>query len=295
MEIDSLKSQLQGLRQFEETIKNAAIDARRNADMTVENAKKEAELILSKARDEAEKELSLRASQVNQIEDQITKIGLTKKSYLSKVRSLIQSHLDMVDEVGSDNYDASATEDRIEVESSNEVDARTRETVATQPSEDSGIKTEEANASEHELSDSAKTSLAAAIRDAVKDEPQAEPEAAAEPDPYNTPGIDPELAAALENYKTAKQGEDAPAPQAEPQSPPPVVETTARAEDIPDGFVATNADTAGGADESMEHNTIDPDASEDSPKKDAGPENIANELDQVVAKFEEEMDKAAKS
>ena len=39
MEIDSVKMQLSGLRHFEDTIKDAAIDARRNADMTVANDK----------------------------------------------------------------------------------------------------------------------------------------------------------------------------------------------------------------------------------------------------------------
>ncbi|MFQ5452850.1 MAG: DivIVA domain-containing protein, partial [Candidatus Zixiibacteriota bacterium] len=47
MEIDSLNTQITGLKQFEDTIKNAAIDARRNADLTIANAKKEADLILS--------------------------------------------------------------------------------------------------------------------------------------------------------------------------------------------------------------------------------------------------------
>ena len=55
MELDSVKGQLQGLRQFEDTIKSAAIDARRNADLTMDNAKQEAELLLGKAKNEAEK------------------------------------------------------------------------------------------------------------------------------------------------------------------------------------------------------------------------------------------------
>lgn len=308
MELESTKSQLSGLKQFEDTIKNAAIDARRNADMTIANAKKEADLIMSKAKADAEKELVSRTKQVSTIEDQITKIGLTKKSYLSKVRGLIQSHLDMIDELGGDGpAQQQPSEDRIEVESSSEVESRTRETVATQPSEDRGIKTEVANDSEQptDLSESAKTALDRAISDAVQDESPAELQAEAEPepDPYNTPGIDPELAAALQSYKTASQS-DEPAPQAQapavPAPPGQVVETTARAEDIPDGFISSDMSARATGrvqipseqEQHTEHNSIDPDAAE---KEDKEPESLANELDQVVEAFEQEMDKAAKS
>ena len=44
MEIESIKGQLSGLRQFEDAIKSAAIDARRNADLTIANAKKKPSL-----------------------------------------------------------------------------------------------------------------------------------------------------------------------------------------------------------------------------------------------------------
>ena len=86
MEIDSVKTQLSGLREFEETIKSAAIDARRNADMTIETAKREGDLILSKARSEAEQILESRTSQINELENQIAKLQMSKKSYLGKLR-----------------------------------------------------------------------------------------------------------------------------------------------------------------------------------------------------------------
>jgi cell division initiation protein len=301
MELESVKTQLAGLKQFEDTIKGAAIDARRNADMTVANAKKEAELILSKARAELERDLASRSAMVSQIEDQITKLGMTKKSYLAKVRSLIQSHLDMIDEVdgteGHEHRKRKTREDDIEVESSSEVNAKVRETVATPPARHSGIKTEDANDPSTELSDSAKTALAKAISNAARPE-----EARPEPDPFNTPGIDPELAAALKSYKTSKAAEHQAESAHRQATPPPVVETTSRAEDIPDGFVANDPPARASkvgelddADESVEHNQIDPDAEERKPRAKAAPGNIANELDEVVAKFEAEMDKAART
>ena len=64
MELDSVKSQLTGLKQFEDTIKGAAIDARRNADTLMQNARKEAELILSRAKEEAERALKDRQGEM---------------------------------------------------------------------------------------------------------------------------------------------------------------------------------------------------------------------------------------
>ena len=97
IEIDSLKTQLAGLRQFEDTIKSAAIDARRNADLTVANAKREAELLLSRAKTEAMEIIGSRAQKVGEIEDQITKLQFAKKSYLSKLRNLSKSHLEVLE------------------------------------------------------------------------------------------------------------------------------------------------------------------------------------------------------
>ncbi len=50
MENDSIKSQLESLKQFEDSIKGAAIDARKNADATMANAKDEAETLLADAK-----------------------------------------------------------------------------------------------------------------------------------------------------------------------------------------------------------------------------------------------------
>jgi cell division initiation protein len=305
MEIESLKSQLAGMKQFEDTIKNAAIDARRNADQTVAAAKKEAETMIVKARKEADQELAVRAAMLNQIEEQITKIGLSKKSYLAKVRSMIQSHLDLIDEIGGEPRDRSQFDEMIEVTDSKEVDAKVRETVATRPS-GKPLKTEDAGepgSVAANLSDSAKTDLAKALKGALHEDEPKPPE----PDPFNTPGIDPELAAALASYKNLQKNkavDDAPRPTT---PPPPVVETSARAEDIPDGFIAREPKPAREQgtqrvslpDKStslgVEHNTIDIDTPADAKQSALSPENLAGELDQVVAKFEEEMDKAAKA
>ncbi|MFH1375024.1 MAG: DivIVA domain-containing protein [bacterium] len=290
MEIDSVKVQLSGLRQFEDTIKNAAIDARRNADMTVANAKSEAELIVSRARTEVSEIIGMRARKVHTIEEEIVKLQRTKKSYLSKLHSLIKSHLDLLGEVTGKDSD---TEDAgLEVTASSEVSRRKRETVGSRPEKLRPIRTEEANAAD--------TIVPA--------------DTTADPDSNeNTEGaVDPELAAALEKYQYKKETPDSsPMDTSMPPEPVPLpgemFETTARAEDVPPDFISV--DTVGtrtGATDKIAtpHDdaevsvvqqpptdgkiTADPPA--DGP--DGTQENLAKELDKVVARFEEEMDKA---
>lgn len=304
-EIDSLKTQLAGLRQFEDTIKSAAIDARRNADLTVANAKKEAELLLSRAKTEAMEIIGSRAQKVGEIEDQITKLQFTKKSYLSKLRNLIKSHLEVLEEISSGEA-AAEPKSGLEVIESIEVTRKRLETIATKPDEPEPIKTEEANAAEEIVS--------------APTPPEAEPSPTVAEDvsgdqaPHPDQPVDPELAAALEKYQRKEEPPAEQQPTATPTTdyapaPGEIVETSARAEDIPEGFVAPEADTAASDStdkvatpvdsqpDATEHNAIDVGALPDSVEEDSkvAPENLAKELDRVVAKFEEEMDKAEKN
>jgi len=334
MEIDSLKSQLAGLKQFEDTIKNAAIDARRNADMTVANAKKEAEQMLSKAKSELETAVSIRTKKIKEVESQLQQIDLTKKSYINKVRELLKSHLELIEDLAvAENIKKESEESResLEITDSSEVETKQRETIATRPQKDKGIKTEEAKAADKIIpavvpppppAEGKNQNDINALRDAVKDEtPPAQPEkqpseqmteqAPGQP-PVEPKNIDPELAAALESYQKKVEDEsqdNAPAPPVEQPSPNNVTITTARAEDVPPEFIAqktendeniSTADKANLAPEAQEspteHNTINIDnGSTEKPKQSGEPNELAKELDEVVAKFEEEMDKAEKS
>ncbi len=296
MEADSLKSQLTGLKQFEDTIKSAAIDARRNADMTIATAKQEADMILSKAKGDAENVMANRTRDVSDIENQITKLGLTRKSYLSKIRSLIQSHLEMVDDIESDNSMPAETgqtvesSDAISITQSTDVTTDQRESLANEPAPEE----EEPEVEDASITDSLKSAIQS------DDSPEAEPEAEVEAP------IDPELAAALENYKKTTADEGAPA-SAAPSTPaaPAMVETTARAEDIPDGFVAMAEEGEGQSDGTAtdkvptgEPNTVlqsDPsvlkiDEPESAPAKPLEPAHLAGELDAVAAKLDETLD-----
>ncbi len=306
MEIDSLKTQLAGLRQFEDAIKSAAIDARRNADMTIANAQKEAELLLSRAKTEAEKILGSRAHKVNEIQAQIARLQLTRRSYLTQLRSLIKSHLDILEEIAP-SESAAETKSRLEVTASTEVTRQKLETIATKPSQPKAITTEEANAPEKIVAVS----------------PEAGPETPSHKEAIETPGdvtqqpqnvLDPELAVALVSYRRREASQtEQPKPSRSMAdmvpAPGEIVETTARAEDVPEGFIPKeNEDPTRETTDKIptdddrqaspaEHRPLDIDmAAEGGNKKSSfAPENLADELDRVVAKFEEEMDKAAKN
>ena len=308
MELDSVKSQLTGLKQFEDTIKNAAIDARRNADSLIAAAKEEAEQMLKEAKAETSQTLESRTHEVSEIEEQITKIGMTRKSYLSRLRSLIESHLGMLDNIErgeepdfepgeessieqSEKPVRQKSPDDIEVTESTEVKRRRRETVATQPSKPTPIKAEEANAPEpaieEGLSEASKEDLSEALKGVMSDE---------EDGGESSGPIDPELAAALDNYKkTAEaQSESEPAPPpAQPQDE--MQETTARAEDIPNGFITNEAERVTDTDKVQVDRSEAPQATENEGKEKSeapDPDSLAKNLDDVVAKFEEEMNKA---
>jgi cell division initiation protein len=336
MEVESLKSQVTGLKQFEDTIKSAAIDARRNADMTMQNARKEAELVLSRAREEAEKLIGSRAQQAEHMDAQISKLELVKKSYLNKLQNLISSHLELVDEVASleapvkpqmpqaqkapaapkptaAQKPAAApkrSDHDIEVTESEEMTSSTRETIATQPAKHHVIKTEDANAASDIVAitpTTAKTpaapqahqdDLTESLRKVVKDE-QTRTEATADslddtgdmPIAKPSGGIDPELAAALEQYQHANPSTKTKTAGAASMEPNPlsagtpkqgeVIETESLAEQVPGEFVAVK--------ESSEPQIITGGGDENAPMD---PNDLANTLDNVVKKFEEEMDRA---
>jgi len=291
IEMESLRSQLAGMKQFEDTIKSAAIDARRNADMTVATAKQEAAMIATRAKSEAENIIVNRTKEIGDIESQITRLGLTKKSYLSKIRNLIQSHLEMIDEIDSGEMPREQVENRITVTESKDITTETRETVAQQPTQPQ----EEPEVEEEPLieSQSAGNNLAAELKQAIQD-----------PDLSQTgeQTIDPELAAALESYKriAARKASEQQTAQYRPPVPrqDEVVETTRLAEEIPEGFVAKESNL----DDISTDKVLLSQAARNLKANDSGgfrkpisPDELAGELDEVAVRFEEEINRAAKS
>jgi cell division initiation protein len=311
IEMESLRSQLSGLKQFEDTIKSAAIDARRNADMTVATAKQEAAMLISRAKSEAENIVVNRTKEIGEIESQITRLGLTRKSYLSKIKNLVQSHLQMIDEIDSGEMPREAPrevpENRIMVTESKDVTTETRETVALQPApafQETEAESESEPESEPEPetveepsveSQASPDNLAAELKQAIQ---------APDLSPSAPPPIDPELAAALESYKriaARKAAEHQAATQQRPALPrqDEVIETNRLAEEIPEGFVAkeTDIEDNGSTDKVLLSQTsrkLKP-GETGGFKRPISPEELAGELDEVAVRFEEEINKATKS
>jgi DivIVA domain-containing protein len=173
MEKEQLQSQVESLKQFEDAIKGAAIDARRNADKLVQEAKAEASRLLERAKQAAEEIVQARSQQVQDLREQIMQLDQIRQSYLEKLTSLLKSHMgeiksveaiqtpelpeklempdvsQMIDlnELPDLTPEAEVPEDAIEVTDSSEMRRSRRETIATLPSrKEQSIRTEEANA-----------------------------------------------------------------------------------------------------------------------------------------------------
>jgi cell division initiation protein len=306
IENESLRSQVSGLKQFEDTIKSCAIDARRNADLTMASAKQEAAMLIAKAKQEAESIVVNRTREISEIEAKITRLGLTKKSYLNKIRSLIQSHLDIVDDVDSGALPSNEREEHFGAAESSDVAAGQREMVSqqTQVMADEAESREQegeyaADESDNGVSGRVDDRLAAQLKDVIQDEAPAQPPAS----------IDPELAAALESYKraAARKAVDETAKPSPVIAPAlgTVVETNLTAEDIPAGFVAKNGEVETGRAtdkvqvsarraQAVEPNTLHGFNDSDGVKAPLSPDKLAQELDEVAARFEEEMNRASK-
>ena len=277
MEVESTRIQLSALKQFEDAIKNAAIDARRNADQTMANARKEAEQLLSQAASESEQVMNTRSQRHTELESSIAKLDLAKKSYIGHLRQLISSHLEWLEEFAIADGRQSLIEDdnKLDVTETSELITTKRETVATEPSKQPNVVLEEANAA---------GKIITAAHEEIPQQPEVEALKAAIQDLPNRQPIDPELAQALENYRKLS---------ASPSHESTGKIKTALPHPEPGGFVTRDGDTI--ADTPTGKIKIDVRSTQPAPKNAKPDDEIADVLDKVVSKFEEEMDKAAKS
>lgn len=122
-ENNHLLEQLNRLIQIEETLKAAVLEAQKNADNTIITAKREAESIIAAARREAD--LVLREarrkgdeistgvhSQMGKLVNDINKIRFIRSNYLSRLKSLLDSQLQVIrDELEADNREERATKE----------------------------------------------------------------------------------------------------------------------------------------------------------------------------------------
>jgi cell division septum initiation protein DivIVA len=288
MELDSVKIQFQALKEHENAIKDAAIDARRFADKTVSEAKSQADEMLSRAEVEAKQLLESKQQELREIETCVIRAKDIQDSFLAKLRELIENHLEMADKMNEVHCQSQATQDALEITDSSEVSRNSMETIATQPGES---QTEVLEEGEVETDPP---------EEVIENQAPAE-EGSGEPQKDDETAVDPELSAALKSYQSSlNERPDSAAPQ--PAPPEQFVETTALAGDVPEGFVSENqeANTDHKATTKL-HTQGSSAAIQDLPTAESNdaasvdPDHLADELDKVVAKFEEEMDKAAET
>lgn len=289
-EFDSLQKRYKELKENEDTIKSAAIDARRNADQTMKSAKVEAAELLADAQMKAENLIHDKAHEFKKIESQIANLEETKISYVTELKTLIESHLMMVEEVANAELELPevATSD-LEVTDSTDITINKMETIADESTLESG--------NSEELNDSNK--IIEQKYDANEDEKVFQPDTKSSRARKDQSQVDPELENALKNYQHNLENGDKEVYQNQPMfGPERVVETSSRAEDIPEGFIAGNQDEVGNANDTARINESSKRNSKKHNMNDSGPlkpEELAEELDNVAAKFEEVVEKAVKS
>ncbi len=96
---EMLSAKYNELKNLEETIKNAMLEAQKNAEQIVVNARKESELIIAETKRQRDKAVDEKYRILSELEGKIRKLEFTKKSFYSKLRSEIETHLQLVDSV----------------------------------------------------------------------------------------------------------------------------------------------------------------------------------------------------
>ena len=309
LEIDSVNKQLVSLRQYEDTIKGAAIDARRNADNTVSAAKDEATAILEVAKSKAIALIGSRAEQAEQLNNQLSQLEMVRNSYLEKLRELIQSHMEIVREIEEvdpamnelpqiptmEDFDFSNSSDGIEVTDSSEVDSSKLETIATKPARSEDKKYEEASEPGDIMpvhNESDETSRAESTEDVVDADLAAAIGKYKSEDDFSGLGEGPDIDGDIVN--ATNSGLKTPVDDE-------WVQTDRPAEEVPPEFIPVDHPSAAPGSHDTGRipvqNRQDPLAVDTAKvKKQAAngldPEALASELDAVAAKFEEEMNRA---
>ena len=244
MEIDSLRSEVASLKENEDVIKGAAIDARKNADATIKAAKKDAADIIKKAKEESKNIIAGNSKKVQEIEQHIQSLDQNRKTYLSKLRTLISSHLELAEreavidvrEAMADAAENVSKGEAITVTNTEDVTTENREIIVDTADDEDDDHYEED--SEEEDSGPEKQ---AELRE--EDEPSAA-----------------ELEEALKQYQDSEKGVDGEPTQPPTASPPSLAspgqkweETDALANEVPPGYIVkknepkTDAPTGSGA------------------------------------------------
>jgi len=233
MEIDSLRAEVKSLKENEDVIKNAAIDARKHADSTVAAAKKEAAEIIANAKKQAEKSIAEKSKKIEEIEQHVQSLDQNRKAYLSKLRNLISSHLELAEREAESDVKEAMAEAAASITSSAAITVTNSEDVTTENRE---------IIADTDVEEEAKTSADYVDVDEDAEDDDDGPEKQAEL--RDEEPSDEELAEALKQYQE-NEVETADDPTQPPTDSAPSLaspgqkweETTALAEEIPSEFI----------------------------------------------------------
>lgn len=98
-ENELLLTKYRELKNLEETIKAAMLEAQKNADQIITNARKEAELIISETKSRRDKAIDEKHRAISELEAKIEKLEFTRKSFYTKLRSEMEAHLKLVNSI----------------------------------------------------------------------------------------------------------------------------------------------------------------------------------------------------
>ncbi|UCD17676.1 MAG: DivIVA domain-containing protein, partial [Candidatus Zixiibacteriota bacterium] len=96
---ESLKQHYQVLKNLEETVKTAMVEAQKSSEQIVINARKEAELIINQAKHHRDQLIGEKHRLLSELEAQMAKMEFTRKSFYNKLRAEMEAHLKLVDSI----------------------------------------------------------------------------------------------------------------------------------------------------------------------------------------------------
>lgn len=96
--LEQVNNKIEHYQNMEETLHNAIVVAQESAEKVKENAEEEATLIKQKARDESDKMIDEARQEVNNIQRELEYLKNRASAFKIKFRSLLQSHLEMLEE-----------------------------------------------------------------------------------------------------------------------------------------------------------------------------------------------------
>jgi cell division initiation protein len=95
----NLEEKYQQLKNLEDIIKSAVIEAQKNADQIVANAKKEAELLIADAKQKQQQLAEDMRRQQGELESKIDELKYTRRSFYNKLRSETEAHLKLINSI----------------------------------------------------------------------------------------------------------------------------------------------------------------------------------------------------